>query len=70
MTMSRRLGRSDRPIEASTFSRVLEVVVGGADERHVDRARGQVRRLLGAPDGLHDLLQASFAACSADVLEE
>ena len=50
--------------------RVLEVVVSRTDERHICRTGGQVRRLLGAPNGLHHLFQATLAGLFSNGLEE
>ncbi len=50
--------------------RVLEMVVGGADEGQVDRTGSQVRRLLRAPDRFYHPLQASLVGLFSQVFEE
>ena len=44
---------------------MLEMVVSGTDERHVDGASGQVRRRLRAPDGLHNFSRPRFRDSSS-----
>ena len=63
--------RPERPMNGSQdLLRVLEVVIRGTDERHVDRIGGQVGRLLRAEDRLHHPLQATLAGLFPDVLQE